>query len=473
MNAPPIVCDYLIIGAGASGMAFADSILTDSDATMVIVDRQHRPGGHWNDAYPFVRLHQPASMYGVESRPLGLGRKDEIGLNRGMYELASGHEVMSHFDLAMQQRFLPSGRVRYFPMSEVIDEQHIVSSVSGEARDVQGGTIVDAAHSNMSVSATHVPHFSIGDGATCVPPNLLPRTAERFHEFVVIGAGKTGMDTCLWLLDNGAAPEQVRWIMPRDSWLFNRRMLQPSVEFLGDLSKGYADQLEALACATSVDDVFIRLERTRMALRIDPTVRPTGFHCAVVSELELDELRRITNIIRLGRLRSISDDELVLDRGTVPTSAATLYIDCSAVSIPKMPTRTIFEPGRITLQWVRLCQPTFSASFIGHVEATMSDLDDKNHLCAPIAAPESPIDFLSMSLVDLANSAAWEADAALPQWMVGSRLEGWAKLFAGLTDEDTEVLAQVERMERFGPAAPANIERLLAAATEVGSASVG
>src|SRR5687767_2845683 len=63
-----ITADYLIVGAGAVGMAFADSVLAaDTNASMVIVDRHDRPGGHWNDAYPFVRLHQPSSTYGVNS----------------------------------------------------------------------------------------------------------------------------------------------------------------------------------------------------------------------------------------------------------------------------------------------------------------------------------------------------------------------------------------------------------------------
>ena len=65
--------DYLIVGCGAVGMAFADSIYTETTATMAIVDRHHRPGGLWNDAYPFVRLHQPSATYGVSSRPLGSG----------------------------------------------------------------------------------------------------------------------------------------------------------------------------------------------------------------------------------------------------------------------------------------------------------------------------------------------------------------------------------------------------------------
>lgn len=49
--------DYLVVGAGAAGMAFADALLTHSDASITIVDRGHSPGGHWLDAYPFVRLH--------------------------------------------------------------------------------------------------------------------------------------------------------------------------------------------------------------------------------------------------------------------------------------------------------------------------------------------------------------------------------------------------------------------------------
>ena len=50
-----IETDYLVIGAGAIGMAFVDTLLTDSDAQIVMVDRHHRPGGHWNESYPFVR----------------------------------------------------------------------------------------------------------------------------------------------------------------------------------------------------------------------------------------------------------------------------------------------------------------------------------------------------------------------------------------------------------------------------------
>ena len=62
--------DYLIIGSGAVGMAFADVVVTESDATVIIVDRYAKAGGHWNVAYPFVTLHQPSQFYGVSSKEL-------------------------------------------------------------------------------------------------------------------------------------------------------------------------------------------------------------------------------------------------------------------------------------------------------------------------------------------------------------------------------------------------------------------
>lgn len=215
MDESTIDADYLIVGAGAAGMAFADSLLTDTNTNIAIVDRHHRPGGHWNDAYPFVRLHQPAANYGVNSRPLGSGAKDEVGLNKGLYELASGQEVLSHFDLVMQQRFLSSGRVRYFPMSDFVDDGCITSLLSGRRRAVRAAKIVDATHSKMSVPSTHRPQYTVSPGVTCVPLNDLPRVAHTHAAYVVIGAGKTGMDACIWLLDNGADPDSIRWIMPR------------------------------------------------------------------------------------------------------------------------------------------------------------------------------------------------------------------------------------------------------------------
>lgn len=68
--------DYLIIGAGAMGMAFADTVFNEQpDAKMIIVDRRAKPGGHWVDAYPYVALHQPAAFTASIQRRSGRAGK--------------------------------------------------------------------------------------------------------------------------------------------------------------------------------------------------------------------------------------------------------------------------------------------------------------------------------------------------------------------------------------------------------------
>ncbi|MEO8922355.1 MAG: hypothetical protein ABI330_05940 [Caldimonas sp.] len=119
MSRPALETDYLVVGAGATAMAFVDTLLTENpQASAFIVDRHHRPGGHWNDAYPFVRLHQPSEWYGVASCELSHFSKDVAGPNAPLYGLASGAQVLAYFDRVMRERFLPSGRVQWLPMSE-------------------------------------------------------------------------------------------------------------------------------------------------------------------------------------------------------------------------------------------------------------------------------------------------------------------------------------------------------------------
>jgi hypothetical protein len=70
--------DYLVIGAGAMGMAFVDTRLPTptrpSFSSMNATSRRH-----WNCSYPFVRLHQPSAYYRVTSRNLGTNSVDEHG----------------------------------------------------------------------------------------------------------------------------------------------------------------------------------------------------------------------------------------------------------------------------------------------------------------------------------------------------------------------------------------------------------
>jgi len=113
-----IETDYLVVGAGASGMAFVDALIAESDADVVMVDRRHGPGGHWLDAYPFVRLHQPSANYGVTSRVLGADRIDETGPNAGFYERSTAAEICEYYARVLDEDFLPSGQVRFLGLTD-------------------------------------------------------------------------------------------------------------------------------------------------------------------------------------------------------------------------------------------------------------------------------------------------------------------------------------------------------------------
>lgn len=461
-----ISVDYLVVGAGATGMAFTDSVLAASDATVAIVDRRDRPGGHWVDSYPFVRLHQPANFYGVTSEDLGSGAIDSTGFNAGFYNLASGPEVVAYYDRVMHHRFLPTGRVRYLALSEVDGDGRIVSLLNGDRLDVDAGCVVDGSYSQMRLPSTHPPSYAVTEGATCVPVNLLPRHATDFDDFVVVGSGKTGMDACCWLLQHGVDPARIRWVTPRDSWVLNRANFQPGHENIGRWCTSLADQAEAAATATSIDDLFAQLEAADEVRRIDPTVTPTAYHCAILSDGELAELRRISGVVRLGRVRSIGRSEIELDHGSIQTSPRTLHVDCSATGIPTRPARPIFEHARITLQFVRPCQPAFSAGLIGHVEATLDgDIEAKNSLLTPIPPPDEPNDWLRMFITGSRNRGAWNDVPEIVEWLHDTRLDPVQKLITSTLGVDEVVTEQLGRYLGNVEAGIANLERLLGAAT--------
>ncbi len=307
--------DYLVIGAGAMGMAFTDVLLNESDATVVMVDKYHQPGGHWNVAYPYVRLHQPSAFYGVNSRKLGSDTIDTRGWNQGLYELASNSEVCAYFDHVMQQQFLPSNRIQYYPMCEYVGDGSFKTLLGDTEYQVAAGKIVDATYMNVTVPAMRKPAYAVAEGVACVPPNALPRVANSYARYVVIGAGKTGMDACLFLLTHHVHPDHITWIMPRDSWLLDRANIQPGKLFAQSIGQGFARQTQATAQATSIDDLFARVEASGQLLRLDPDIQPTMYRCATVTQAELAQLRRIQNIVRMGRVKQIEGDRLILDEG--------------------------------------------------------------------------------------------------------------------------------------------------------------
>ncbi len=438
--------DTLIVGAGAMGMAFADVVLSEQPAeTIAMVDRHPRPGGHWNDAYPFVSLHQPAAYYGVNSEKLG----------RGGADLASGAEVLAYYDRVMQ-KFQGTGRLHFFPMCEYGDGGRIVSNVDPdrEIRVTARRRTVDATYMNVQVPSIRKPAYAVAEGVPLVPLNDLPKVREPYDSYVVVGAGKTGIDAVLFLLWQGVDPRHIRWIMPNDAWLFDRAQIQPGRNF----KDGLFTQLDVFADASSVDEAFDALERSDRLLRLDPAVRPTKWRCATVSRSELVELREVRDVVRMGRVQRIEPGELVLEQGSLPCVEKTLFVDCSADGLARRPVRPIFQDADLTLQSVSMCQQVWSAAVIAHIAGLPGSDEAKNAMCRIVPHPEVPRDLVTCMRDTLLNLVDWTP--RMGRWLFGSRLNlahhesWWTLLRANL------------RLRRKLPAILAGMERILANETQ-------
>src|SRR3954453_3312450 len=98
--------DYLVVGAGAMGMAFTDALIDHADVHVTLVDRRHAASGHWQDAYPFVRLHPASFFYGLAPTVLGTGTTQESGPETGLQERARQSEIQSYYDDVLHRRFV-------------------------------------------------------------------------------------------------------------------------------------------------------------------------------------------------------------------------------------------------------------------------------------------------------------------------------------------------------------------------------
>ena len=197
------------------GMAFTDALIDHADVDVVMVDRRHGVGGHWLDAYPFVRLHQASAFYGVASTLLGDGRIQQDGPEAGLHERATAPEVCAYYARVLRERMPGSGRVSFFPNCDYVDEGQFVSRLSAKRYEVRvKRRIVDAHYLSPRIPANTPAPFGVADGVRVVAANDLVKLAGAPSQYVIAGSGKTATDACIWLLDNGVDPSAICWVRP-------------------------------------------------------------------------------------------------------------------------------------------------------------------------------------------------------------------------------------------------------------------
>jgi hypothetical protein len=443
-----VTTDYLVVGAGAMGMAFTDALIDHADVHVTLVDRRHSAGGHWHDAYPFVQLHQASVFYGVASTVLGTGALQQSGPEAGLQERARQPEIQTYYDDVLHRRFVGSGRVTFLGGCDYHSdgETHVVTSlVSGDSTEIDvRRRVVDATYLSPTVPATTPPPFGVGDGVSVIAVNELARLPAAPTNFVIAGAGKTATDGIVWLLDHGVSADRIVWIRPRDPWMLDRAVVQPDPAVAFGLA---ADTMEAAAGAESLDDLFVRLEDAGVMLRIDTDVTPTMAKTPTLGRWELELLRTIEHVVRLGHIRHVTRDEIVLDDGSVPLPPDPLVVHCAASGLQYPPLVPIWERDRIRLQTIRAGFPCFGAALAGYVEATRDDDRERNRLCPPNSLPDDPAGWARMQVRGTIATRAFGAEPDIAAWANGCALNP-ARVEPARRD-DPALRAATDRLEAY------------------------
>ncbi len=455
---PTVDADYVVVGAGASGLAFTDALIDHADARVALVDRRHGVGGHWLDAYPFVRLHQASSFYGVASTLLGGGRLQQRGPEAGLAERASVSEIRTYYE-QVEQRLLASGRVEVFTGFE-FTAGGLVSRLSGQRVEVsEGCRVVNARYLAPSIPADTPPPFEVVGDAHVIPVNDLARLETAPSEYVVVGSGKTATDACVWLLGQGVDPDAISWVRPRDPWMFNRAVVQPDpTVFLGMA----ADLMVAAAASASLDDLFLRLEDAGIMMRVDRSVTPTMAKAPTLASWELEHLRSIEHVVRLGHVRRVEPGRVTLDEGSVGVAPDAVVVHCAASGLQNPPLVPVWGPSAITLQPIRAGFPCFGAALVGYVEATRTDDVEKNRLCPPSPYGNTLRQWAAMNVRGSLAMASYGAEPDIRAWARDVPLNpGRAS-----AEDGSGALDQV--LGRLAEAGPAGLARLAELAGETG-----
>ena len=315
--------------------------------------------------------------------------------------------------------------------------------------------VVDVRFLSPDIPANTPPPFGVAEGARVVTVNDLVNLGDAPGEFVIVGCGKTATDAVIWLLGKGVAPDAIRWVRPRDPWMLNRAVVQPDPAVYTAM---VGDTMAAAAAATSADDLFVRLEEAGVMLRIDRSATPTMAKTPTLAQWELDLLRQVEDVVRLGHIRHVARDRLVLADGEVAVRKDAVVVHCAAPGLKYPPLVSVWGPDAITVQPIRAGFPCFGSARVGYVEATRRDDAEKNRLCPPTPLPNTPTDWCLMQVLGSRAAAAFGAAPDIKGWADGVALNP-ARTPPNLVDRP-ELLAATARLRTYADAGLSRLTQL-------------
>ena len=330
--------DLVVIGAGIAGLntLYAAAEYLPKGARVLLLDKKQAAGGMWNTAYDYVRLHQPHPMFTVGDLTWGWRKPRSY--------LAARDEVQSHLAASLN------------PISEKVDLETAFGRTVSSFKEVgtdQGMMVEIVCHPNDDLSdiqtvyakrAIHAPGlnyavakplaFSSQNLVSIIPQDL--RATLQAHPdapVVVVGGGKTGMDTALATLAENPA-RNVTLFQGRGTIFLNRDKYLPTGLkrwTSGELFSRVFRQM-ALEFDGNNEDAFLAAFRT--AHSTDPTSNNGVYLYGLQSEEELAKIKSGVTEILSDYLEDVIDTsagpQMTTRSGvTKQTAKGTIFVNCT------------------------------------------------------------------------------------------------------------------------------------------------
>jgi hypothetical protein len=141
--------------------------------------------------------------------------------------------------------------------------------------------------------------FPVSDVKVITPNDLVAsgRREAKGTKFLVLGAGKTGSDAIVYLLDDlKISPDDVSWVVPNDTWMLAREKALGWTQFTQALLDADGDRAQSLD-ALLADGIVAGLDPVHH--------RPTKLRLSIIGRDELTLARQVKDILRRGRVTKI------------------------------------------------------------------------------------------------------------------------------------------------------------------------
>jgi len=315
-------CDYLVVGAGASPLAFIDTLLTElPESKVILVDKKPAPGGHWVDAYGYVKLHQPSIVYGIASKQL---EGNWLNLMLTRFTLPWSHratkqEILTYFGDFVNEK-VASEQIDYYPNTVYNFESsdnglsppgckdhtiHYFSSVDGSVsyKVKVNEKFIDGTHHECIIPHDSPLQFPVDKEVRVMTPNQIfdafngkEKSCMLDNKYVVLGAGKTGMDCIVYLQRTMKVnPDDIAWVISKDVWMMDSTGGGTPWDWPYAVAKHNGDTEKAA----------LALEEKGMFTRLDKNHSPAVFKFPMIRPDEMKLLRNVKTVLRRGRVTAL------------------------------------------------------------------------------------------------------------------------------------------------------------------------